>query len=109
MELYVGLDVSLKETSICVVDGSGEIVCEGAVLSEPEAIAEFVTHHRILAHCDGGSGGLHCISSGPGAQNQEPCQLCPDYRQDALPGPHGGDGDASCRNTNTTNTPGKIT
>jgi transposase len=42
MELYVGLDVSLKETSICVVDGSGEIVCEGAVLSEPEAIAEFV-------------------------------------------------------------------
>ena len=24
MELYVGMDVSLKETSICVVDGSGE-------------------------------------------------------------------------------------
>ncbi len=23
MEQYVGLDVSLKETSICVVDGSG--------------------------------------------------------------------------------------
>ncbi len=23
MELYVGMDVSLKETSICVVDGSG--------------------------------------------------------------------------------------
>jgi len=29
MELYVGLDVSLKETSICVVDGTGEIVSEG--------------------------------------------------------------------------------
>ena len=42
MELYVGLDVSLKETSICVVDGAGEIVCEGTVISEPEAIAEFV-------------------------------------------------------------------
>ncbi len=42
MELYVGLDVSLKETWICVVDGAGEIVCEGTVLSEPEAIAEFV-------------------------------------------------------------------
>jgi hypothetical protein len=26
MELYVGMDVSLKETSICVVDGKGEIV-----------------------------------------------------------------------------------
>ena len=42
MELYVGLDVSLKETSICVVDGDGEIVCEGTVFSEPKAIAEFV-------------------------------------------------------------------
>ena len=29
MELYVGMDVSLKETSICVVDGKGEIVSEG--------------------------------------------------------------------------------
>ncbi len=33
MEVYVGLDVSLKETSICVVDGSGKIVSEGTVLS----------------------------------------------------------------------------
>jgi len=32
MEVYVGLDVSLKETSICVVDGSGKIVSEGKVL-----------------------------------------------------------------------------
>ncbi len=29
MELYIGMDVSLKETSICVVDGKGEIVSEG--------------------------------------------------------------------------------
>ncbi len=35
MEFYVGMDVSLKETSICVVDGSGEIVSEGTVISEP--------------------------------------------------------------------------
>ena len=42
MEVYVGLDVSLKETSICVVDGSGKIVCEGTVLSEPLALAEFL-------------------------------------------------------------------
>ncbi len=42
MELYVGMDVSLKETSICVVDGSGEIVSEGTVISEPSAIAEFL-------------------------------------------------------------------
>jgi len=42
MELYVGMDVSLKETSICVVDSSGEIVSEGTVISEPAAIAAFI-------------------------------------------------------------------
>ncbi len=42
MEHYVGMDVSLKETSICVVDGGGEIVSEGTVISEPDAIAAFV-------------------------------------------------------------------
>ncbi len=42
MELYVGMDVSLKETSICVVDGRGEIVSEGTVISEPSAIAAFI-------------------------------------------------------------------
>jgi hypothetical protein len=33
MELYVGMDVSLKETSICVVDDNGEIVSEGTQCS----------------------------------------------------------------------------
>ncbi len=42
MELYVGMDVSLKETSLCVVDDDGEIQCEGTVISEPEAIAGFI-------------------------------------------------------------------
>ena len=43
MELYVGLDVSLEETSICVVDEAGTIQCEGKVLSQPETIAAFIT------------------------------------------------------------------
>ena len=42
MELYVGMDVSLKETSICVVDDEGEIVSEGTVISEPEAIVRYI-------------------------------------------------------------------
>ncbi|NQV46588.1 MAG: IS110 family transposase [Rhodospirillaceae bacterium] len=42
MEYYVGLDVSLAETSICVVDDDGKIVCEGTVISQPAAIAEFI-------------------------------------------------------------------
>lgn len=42
MELYVGLDVSLKETSICVVDGNGKILSEGSVTSDPDTIATYV-------------------------------------------------------------------
>ncbi len=42
MKLYVGMDVSLTETMICVVDGRGVVVCEGRVASEPEAIARFL-------------------------------------------------------------------
>jgi transposase len=42
MEYYVGLDVSLKQTSICVVNQTGSVVRQGAVDSDPEAIAVFV-------------------------------------------------------------------
>ena len=42
MEYCVGLDVSLKQTSICVVDQSGSVVREGVVDSDPEAISVYV-------------------------------------------------------------------
>ncbi|UCH49018.1 MAG: IS110 family transposase [Betaproteobacteria bacterium] len=42
MEHYVGLDVSLKLTAICVVDQTGSVVREGVVDSDPETIVEFV-------------------------------------------------------------------
>ena len=42
MQYYVGLDVSLKQTSICVVNQTGSVVREGVVDSDPEAIAAFV-------------------------------------------------------------------
>src|SRR5215475_2483066 len=42
MECYVGLDVSLKQTLICVVNEVGSVVREGVVDSDPEAIAAFV-------------------------------------------------------------------
>lgn len=38
MDHYAGLDVSLEETAICVVDGTGRIVKEMRVPSEPEAL-----------------------------------------------------------------------
>ena len=38
MDHFAGLDVSLKETSICIVDDAGKIVREVKVASEPEAL-----------------------------------------------------------------------
>ncbi len=38
MKYYVGLDVSLEETSVCVMNGSGRTVFKGKVASTPEAI-----------------------------------------------------------------------
>ena len=38
MSHYAGLDVSLEETAICVVDGTGRIVKEARAPSEPQAL-----------------------------------------------------------------------
>src|SRR3974390_2245756 len=38
MEHFAGLDVSVKETSVCIVDDAGRIVREAKVASEPEAL-----------------------------------------------------------------------
>jgi transposase len=39
MTHFVGLDVSVKETSVCVVDGAGKVLCERKVPTEPDDIA----------------------------------------------------------------------
>lgn len=41
MEYFAAIDVSLELSSVCVVDGTGKIVREKKVASEPEALAEF--------------------------------------------------------------------
>jgi hypothetical protein len=45
MEYFAGIDVSLEQSSVCVVDGAGKIVRETKVASEPEALV-FGTHRR---------------------------------------------------------------
>ena len=41
MEYYAGIDVSLEQSSVCVVDATGKIVREAKVPSEPEALIRF--------------------------------------------------------------------
>lgn len=38
MKQYVGLDVSQKETSVCVVDEVGQVMFEGKAKSDPGAL-----------------------------------------------------------------------
>jgi len=38
MDHFAGLDVSVKETSVCIVNDTGRIVREVKVASEPEAL-----------------------------------------------------------------------
>lgn len=45
MGQFVGCDVSLKETAICVLDEDGSVVWRGSCVSTPEAIAATVGQH----------------------------------------------------------------
>jgi transposase len=49
MEQYVGLDVSQKETAVCVVDADGKRLWQGPCRSTPEAIAEVLRSKAPLA------------------------------------------------------------
>jgi transposase len=42
MVYFAGLDVSVKDTSVCIVDGTGKIVREVKVASEPQGLLAVV-------------------------------------------------------------------
>lgn len=51
MEFFVGLDVSLEEAHICVVDEGGRIIKETRAPSEPKALARAIRHKgRRIEH-----------------------------------------------------------
>ncbi len=47
MEYYAGLDVSLEQTSVCVVDTQGQVVREAKVASEPDALIDFLCREDL--------------------------------------------------------------
>ena len=49
MDHYAGIDVSLEQSSVCVVDATGRIVREAKVASEPEALIGFLHELAPLA------------------------------------------------------------
>ncbi len=47
MKYYAGLDVSLKEVSVCVIDEDGKIVAKGICLADPEGVAGWLRNRRL--------------------------------------------------------------
>ena len=44
MDHFAGLDVSVNETSVCIVDDTGRILREVKVASEPDALLPVLTN-----------------------------------------------------------------
>jgi len=42
MAYYIGLDVSQKQTAICIVDDKGKVIVEGSALSKPHDICGWI-------------------------------------------------------------------
>jgi transposase len=47
MNHYVGIDVSLEASSVCVVDVSGKIVCESKIATEPETLIAWLSRLQL--------------------------------------------------------------
>ena len=47
MKHYAGLDVSVKETSVCIIDEAGKTIREVKVASEPEAILSVLVDEAL--------------------------------------------------------------
>ncbi len=44
-EVYAGLDVSDKQSHICLVDGAGEVLWRGRCATDPDVIAKTLAKH----------------------------------------------------------------
>jgi transposase len=53
MDHFAGLDVSVKETSVCIVDETGKLLRELKVPTEPEALLEVLTNGAYRFKCIG--------------------------------------------------------
>ncbi len=49
MDYFVGLDVSMEETHICILDREGVLIREGKASSTPKMIAAFLADGPICA------------------------------------------------------------
>ena len=62
VDYFAAMDVSFEQSSVCVVDGTGKIIREAKVASEPEALVAWFAESGLKftriglkrGHCRGG-------------------------------------------------------
>ena len=64
MDHFAGLDVSVKETSVCIVDEAGKVVREVKVASEPEALLSVLKNPAYRFKRIGLEAGPHSVGWG---------------------------------------------
>ena len=77
MDHFAGLDVSVKETSVCIVDEVGKIIREVKVASEPEALFGSSEEPRLPLQADRiGSRALVAMAVQRGGRSGLASDLC---------------------------------
>ena len=79
MDHFAGLDVSVKETSVCIVDDTGKIAREVKVASEPEAAIGGAEKSRLPLQADRtGSRATLTMALQRSRRSRVTCGLCRD-------------------------------
>ena len=80
MDHFAGLDVSVKEASVCIVDDTGKIVREVKVASEPEALLAVLKNPAYHFKRIGLGSGTRCRNGFTALSPRRACQwiLCRD-------------------------------
>ena len=80
MGVYVGLDVSLKQTSVCVIDEEGKVVWRGSCGTSVAALAEVLNEHAPSAARIGIESGSMTLFLWHGLRRQGFPVICLDAR-----------------------------
>ena len=79
MDYFAGLDISVKDTSVCIVDGTGKIVREVKVASEPQALLAVLRNATYWFQADRtGSGTIVAMALRRFGRNRIAGDLCRD-------------------------------
>lgn len=80
MECFAGLDVSIDETAICVVNEAGKVMMEASVPTDPETIAAALTPYRAQLRRVGHEAGALAPWLHPGLKEQGVPIVCLETR-----------------------------